>query len=111
MMIVESRPDLGMAVVLLAPATSDEDWLAYASAIESMNRSAPRSLRPVLMQVLRRGIGMPSPLVRKQLADLRGRIRADAINVVVLESAAIRGVQTALDWLRKPEYDSSTHSD
>ena len=30
---------------------------------------------------------------------------------MVAESTAIRGVQTALDWLRKPEYDTSSHAD
>jgi hypothetical protein len=111
MLIVEQRPELGMAVVVIAPPGSDEDWTAYAAAIDQMNRSAPRTERPVLLQVLRRNLSVPSPLVRKRLGELRARIRHDAINVIVAESAAIRGVQTALDWLRKPDYDSSTHPD
>lgn len=111
MLVVEKRPELGMAVVVLVAPTTDEDWLAYAAAIDAMNRVAPRTVRPVLMQVLRRGVGIPSPLVRRQLGELRARIRPDAINVVVAESGAIRGAQIALDWIRRPHYDSSTHPD
>ena len=61
--------------------------------------------------MLRRGLDVPSPVVRRELAELRGRIRPDAINVVVAEDATVRLMQTALDWIRRPHYESSNHGD
>lgn len=110
-LVIESAPERGVGVVLIAPPSGDADWLAYADAIDAMNRSAPRTSRPVLMQIIRSGTSVPSALVRKRLAELRATIRSDAVNVVVSEAATLRSAQIALDWLRKPHYATSTHAD
>ncbi|WP_053235487.1 hypothetical protein [Sandaracinus amylolyticus] len=110
MFFVDFDQERGLAVVGLAPPGTDADWIAYADAIDEMNRTIPPGVRPVLLQLIRSGMPMPSALVRRRLADLRATIRRDAINVVVSDSATLRAAQTALDWVRKPHYDSSTHA-
>jgi hypothetical protein len=89
----------------------DAQWRAYIRTVDEMQAQLDPRLRPVLIQVLRRGIQVPSPIVRRELALLRQRVRADAINAVVVEDATIRLVQTALDWLHRPHYSSSNHPD
>lgn len=98
-----------MAAVLLGPPVSDDEWSAFVKALDEMNRSPSFTTRPVLAQLVR-GAFMPPATVRRQIAELRGRIRADAVNVVISDSAAVRHVQTALDWLHKPHYDSTVHA-
>lgn len=111
MFVIEADRARGFGVLMLAPPGSDDDWRAYADAIGALNREVTRDVRPVLLQILCVGIPIPSALVRKRLAELRATIRADAINAVVAESAAVRTAQVALDWIRKPHYESSSHAD
>ena len=106
--LLESNPTLGVAAVFLGPPGSDDDWRAYVAALDELNSTVRRDLRPILVQIIR-GAAMPNPTMRRELADLRGRIRADVVNVVVSSSPILRNIQTALDWLRKPHYDSTAH--
>lgn len=102
----------GCAVLVVSPPPQgDAGWRAYIQAIDDLQARVDRSTRPVLVQVLRRGLDVPNPVVRRELAQLRARIRADAINTVVAEDASVRLMQTALDWLRRPHYNSSSFPD
>ena len=89
----------------------DAQWRAYIRTVDEMQAQLDPRLRPMLIQVLRRGIQVPSPIIHHELALLRQQVRADAINAVVVEDATIRLVQTALDWLHRPHYSSSNHPD
>lgn len=109
MFLVESDPARGIAVVVIGPPASDADWVAYADTLETLNKQVPKHTRPLLMQLIRSGTAFPTPLTRQRLGRLRAEVRADTINVVVSGSQTIRGVQIALDWIRKPHYDSSSH--
>lgn len=111
MFLVEYDAEYGVAILALGPPATDADWTAYGDAIESLNQKVPSHVRPVLMQFIGSGTPFPTPLTRRRMANLRAHIRADAVNVVVSTSPTVRGVQVALDWLRKPHYDSSSHPD
>lgn len=90
----------------------DRGWTEYAETLESLNRDAPTgTVRCVLVQSIHPDVDMPSPVLRRRLGVIRSQIAASVINVVVTESRVIRAMQTALDWLQKPAYDSSTHAD
>jgi hypothetical protein len=111
MFLVEYDAENGVAIVVLAPPATDADWTAYGDTIESLNQRVPPHVRPVLLQFIGAGTPFPTPLTRRRMANLRAHIRADAVNVVVSTSHTVRGVQIALDWIRKPHYDSSSHAD
>lgn len=111
MLRVETLPARGWAALLLTPPADDRDWRAYIAEIDAMHRSVPVGLRPVLLQQIQPGVRPPSALVRKELGELRKRIRADALNVVVVPASLPRAAQIALDWLHKPHYESHTVSD
>lgn len=106
---VASDPSRGYAVLVVKPPCEDAGWRAYIQAIDRLQAEVLPAMKPVLIQVLDRGMDTPSPKVRREMAALRMRIRADAINAVVAEDPAIRLMQTALDWLRRPHYQSSNH--
>lgn len=108
---VATAPAHGCGVLVMAPPAEDAQWRAYIRTIDDLQGRIDGSTRPVLVQVLRKGIQVPSPIVRRELSQLRQRVRADAINAVVVEDAGIRLVQAALDWLYRPHYASSNHPD
>jgi len=95
----------------MAPPCDDEQWRAYIRTIDELQARIDERTRPVLIQLLRRGISVPSPIVRRELSLLRRRIRKDAVNAVIVEDASIRLMQTALDWVHRPHYASSNHPD
>jgi hypothetical protein len=98
-------------VIIAAPPCEDDGWRAYIQRVTDMLALVPPGRRPVLIQILRDGVGLPSPRTRKALADLRRRVPGNAINAVVVESASVRMLQIALDWIYKPHYESKTHAD
>lgn len=106
-----AEPAQGCGVLVMGPPADDAQWRAYIRIIDELQGRIAASKRPVLVQVMRKGIQVPSPIVRRELAQLRQRVRADAINAVVVEDTAIRLVQAALDWLHRPHYTSSNHPD
>lgn len=103
-----------VAVLIIAPPPVPDEWVEYCNYIEGMNEKATRAVagtRPVLLQIMREGVAMPSPRERKMMADLRGKIRPSAVNAVVCDSAVLRMMGIALDWIRKPHYASKWHGD
>lgn len=104
-------PSNCFAVLVAAPTQGDAGWRAYVQTIDEVQARVPRGQRPVIVQVFRRGLDAPSPMLRRELAALRGRIRPNAINAVVAEDTSVRLIQTALDWLHRPHYESSTFAD
>ncbi|HRI49588.1 MAG TPA: hypothetical protein PLW65_05350 [Pseudomonadota bacterium] len=111
MLAVATEPAEGCGILVMGPPSDDEQWRAYIRTIDELQARIDPRTRPVLIQMLRRGIAVPSPVVRRELSQLRQRIRADAVNAVIVEDASIRLVQTALDWLHRPHYTSSNHPD
>jgi hypothetical protein len=107
--LFEQSLEMNLAVVSMGPPSSDADWTAYLQALDEMNRTASVTARPVLAQVLR-SPSVPSATVRRAIGAFRERIRPDVINVVISDSITVRHVQTALDWLHKPHYDSTVHA-
>lgn len=110
MLRIDKRPTRGWAVLRLSPPAGDADWRQYAEAIEGMNREVSTLHRPVLLQILDRGVEPPTALMRRELAALRARVRPDALNVVAVGSTLTRYGQIALDWLQRPAYESHTTS-
>lgn len=111
MLVVASDIPSGCAVLIVGPPGGDAVWRAYVEAIEHLQTQVPRDRRPVLIQMLLSQTSLPSAVVRRELALLRQRIRADAVNAVVAQDASFRLMQTALDWIHRPHYASSTHAD
>ncbi len=103
-----------VAVLVVAPPSAADEWVAYVEAIRALAQRAkkmPKTVRPVVLQVMHEGVSMPTPRERKLMAELRAEIPRNAVNAVVSASTALRLMATALDWIRKPHYASKWHSD
>lgn len=111
--MIASAFDRGEAlgVIIATPPCEDAGWIEYIQRVGDMLDLIPPGKRPVLIQILRDGVGLPSPRTRKALADLRRRVPRNAVNAAVVESGAVRMMQVALDWIHKPHYESKTHAD
>ena len=109
---ISNNPLRSRGVIAISPPMGDRGWNEYADTLESLNRDAPTgTVRCVLLQSIAHDVDMPSAVLRRRLGAIRAKIPASVINVVVTESRVIRAMQTALDWLQRPVYDSSTHAD
>lgn len=109
---LSSNPLRSRGVIAIGPPMGDSGWTEYATTLEELNRDAPSGTVPcVLVQSILNGVDMPSALLRRRLSVIRMQIPASVINAVVTESRVVRALQTALDWVQKPVYDSSTHAD
>lgn len=97
------------AILIVEPPPKEGEWIEYISAIRRMNErvKASRSKqRPVMLQIMREGIGMPRAFERRLIAELRREIVDHVVNAVACESAAFRFLGAAFDWIRKPHYVS-----
>lgn len=109
MLLLETNAELGVAALAFGSSALDPEWLDYIRALDALNLEVRRGIRPVLMQLLH-APPITSATTRRELAALRQRIRPDVVNMVVSSSPLVRNAQTALDWLRKPHYASTSHA-
>lgn len=109
MFLAEKNTELGVGAIWLGPPPLDPDWGEYIRVLDEFNRSMGAGARPVLVQIVRVD-EMPSAVVRRELGELRKRIRPDVINAVVSQEPVMRYIQIALNWLHKPHYDSTVHA-
>jgi hypothetical protein len=103
-----------VAVLVVAPPSAADEWVAYVESIRGLAQRAkkmPKTIRPVVLQVMHEGVSMPTPRDRKMMAELRAEIPRTAVNAVVSASTALRLMATALDWIRKPHYASGWYPD
>ena len=98
-------------VLIAAPPFAVTDWATYCDTIAKLNAQIPPGARPILLQILRDGLTTPNAAMRQRMAELRATIPTSAINAVVHETAAMRMIGVALDWLHKPHYASKVVAD
>lgn len=107
--LAEKNTELSVGAIWLGPPPLDTDWGEYIRVLDEFNRRMGAGVRPVLVQIIRVD-EMPSAVVRRELGELRKRIRPDVINAVVSQESVMRYIQVALNWLHKPHYDSTVHA-
>jgi hypothetical protein len=107
--LVEKNTEVGVGAIWLGLPSLDSDWGEYIRVLDEFNRIMGAGVRPVLVQIIQVD-EMPSAVVRRELGELRKRIRPDVINAVVSQESVVRYIQVALNWLHKPHYDSTVHA-
>lgn len=103
-----------VAVIVLEPPPVPNEWTIYVDAVRALNRrgsTAGRDVRPVVLQIMKGGLELPTAVERRAIAELRSEIRPNAINCVATDSVPFRMMGTAIDWIRKPHFASSWQSD
>lgn len=88
---------------------SDEDYAAYLDAIAELDRRAA-GLEVIAIQVIDPGNAVPSAAWRKRIADSTAHMKSRPYYIMVTTSAIVRGVMTAINWLRPPPYEFAVAS-
>jgi hypothetical protein len=97
-------PELRAAVLILTGATnSDADYQAYVDTITEFDeRCAGRDGAVVL--VVDDKNPPPSAAWRKKIADSSAHLKSKPVFALVSTSVLVRGVVTAINWIRPPSY-------
>lgn len=106
MFIEAADIDAGEVVWLFCgTSNTDADYQAYLDSIDRLIKAAPHTVRPAGIQVVAPDSPAPNAQWRKRIADHTRRFpRDDAMYCMVTRSTAIRGVLTAINWMRRPNY-------
>lgn len=97
----------GVVVGLFSGATNDDDdYQRYVDSLLEADQKAPAGIASIVVLVVDRENPAPSAQWRRRIADATGRVRSqDVLFVLCAESPIIRGVVTAINWMRPPKYD------
>ncbi|CAN5344429.1 hypothetical protein BH09MYX1_BH09MYX1_06230 [soil metagenome] len=102
----EFDPELGTAIFLFSgTVNTDDDYTRYLAAVADLDRACVGRKDAVALQVIEHGNEVPNAAWRKRIADATAVIQSRPLFVLVTDSAMIRGVLTAINWIRKPTYE------
>jgi hypothetical protein len=98
--------EAGEVVWLFTGTTNtDADYEGYLASINRLIRVAPVDRRPAGIQVVDPSSPPPNAEWRKRIAEhTRHFPRDDALYCMVTSNTVIRGVLTAINWMRRPNY-------
>lgn len=114
MFTLSSDPVEALAVGLMSGRTnSDEDYEAYCRSIRELDVWAVGRDAPAYVLVVDPGNPPPDARWRKRIAEASAELTcvksgARPLFVLVTASVAIRGIVTAISWLRPSQYDVVT---
>lgn len=98
--------DQAVAVFLFSGRTnSDADFDAYLRCIAELDVIAASLDRPVLVQLIDPDNALPDARWRRRMAEATQTVRSKPFYVLVTDSAAVRGVLTAINWIRPPPFE------
>lgn len=101
---------LGLHVFLFSgDEASDADFGAYVARLEALI-AAPEHVSGSAVAVLIVDAGSPAPnaVWRQRIAEVGGRAPAGTAFALVSDSALVRGVATAVQWLKPQPYARKT---
>jgi hypothetical protein len=101
----------GVVVALMAGNhNTDDDYARYVEMVSSPVLAGP-GIRRVMYLVVDRENPVPNAGWRRKIALASASYRNNPIVAMVTASPIIRGVATALNWIRPPTYEISTFAD
>ena len=99
-------PEQGLLIGLFSGADNDDDdYQRYVDSILEADRRTRAGTAQIAILMVDRGNPPPSAKWRKRIADTTAKLRTEgAVFVLCAESPLIRGVLTAINWIRPPPY-------
>ena len=100
-------PAHGLLVGLFSGSSNDEgDFERYVQSILDADRQTRPETASVAVLIVDRENPPPDARWRKRIADATASIRTEgALFLLCAESPVIRGVMTAINWIRPPKYE------
>lgn len=86
------------------PDNADADYEAYCTSIIDLNRMASGSLMRVAILCVDADNPIPNASWRKKIADASANVDPNTLFVLVSDRTVVRGILTALNWLRPPTF-------
>src|ERR1017187_1872266 len=95
----------GLAVWLFtAGQNTEDDWRAYCDALGAVYREYAGQRCPFAVQVIDPQSSDPTAKWRREIADASARVPKGSAIAIVSQSRIVRGVITAVSWLRPSAY-------
>lgn len=88
------------------PTNSDADYAAYCANIEELKEEAPDLLRIAVLTISSDN-PIPNASWRKRIADASADVGANTLFILVSDRPVVRGILTAINWVRPPSYQWS----
>ncbi len=83
----------------------DEDYRRHLEGMRSAIAAASETPAELTIMIVQDpGYPLPGPNVRKAVAEMTSPVSFKAITAVVTKNALMRGVHTAMNWLRPKHY-------
>lgn len=107
-MFVQATDEIGGMVVWLFTGriNSDEDFQAYCDSIQRLSSIDVDTLRFAVL-IVDAGNPIPGARWRKEIAEVSRDVGANTVFILV-GSPIVRGVATAINWIRRPIYTLRT---
>ncbi|MBZ0120937.1 MAG: hypothetical protein K8H88_28340 [Sandaracinaceae bacterium] len=114
-MAYRSELDDGRALLVACLSAGGDEMADFRAHVARMRRvcelARPLKKRAAVLVVLERGHALPDAATRKHVAEQTSDASFDPWLVVVTPNPMLRGVFTALGWLRKAHYESHVVSE
>lgn len=100
-------PQRGLLVGLFSGSNNDdEDYRRYVTSILDADRQTRPETAKLAVLMVDRANPPPNAQWRRRIAEATASIRTEgALFVLCAESPVIRGVLTAINWIRPPKYE------
>jgi hypothetical protein len=89
---------------------SDDDFARYIETFALVDSVALQHELPAGILVVDRENPMPNALWRKRIAEASGSLKSRPLLAFASESPLVRGVLTAINWLRPPPFEFAVTS-
>lgn len=97
-------PAFAVSVVVHRSASSDADHARYVDRFQDFDARSREHKAPVFILLAEAGSEPPDAKWRKRIADASRNVNENSLVVFVSESTLIRGIVTAINWIRPPHY-------
>jgi hypothetical protein len=96
------------AVWLFTGSTNtDEDYQAYVDNIEALKPKMKGREHPAAILVADPGNPVPNASWRRKIAAASSSFEATPLFALVSSSPVVRGIATAINWIRPPPYEAA----
>jgi hypothetical protein len=112
MLIYRLDPRLGLVVWLFTgKVNTDDDFARYVASFALADEASLQGPQPgIAILVVDEGNPMPNAKWRKNMAEASASLKSHPIFFLASASPLVRGVATAVNWMRPPPYELVTTS-
>lgn len=89
---------------------SDDDYARYVASFAEADALGAKHAKPVGLLYVEANNPLPNAAWRKRMAEASTSLRSKPVLAFCSQSPLVRGIVTAVNWLRPPPYEFTTVS-